>query len=623
MSQRTSNIVRVFCGELCKSSKCNSSMLNLLHKPIGDIPANIIIEYAKFVRDPEAIPKRILDLLQIAAYVFCADRMKHRGERDCLNNEPWARSFEFNIPVYDVVFWNDEKTKSALSSALEFMTGDRKYSFIFHQLSASVLPDKEQQLSLFANEYETIEESDATDIMLFSGGLDSLAGAVQRLNELPNRKLCLVSHKANNTVTHTQTVIVDSLNKKYNNRSRKYGFECHNKIGLPSKEETQRTRMFLFSAIAFAICNCYGKHEFYVYENGITSMNLSKQVDVINARASRTTHPKTLGLLRIFYKIFDNSFDIIAPYHNRTKAEIINVFKTYEEQNIITSSVSCSSTRTKPDEPHCGGCSQCIDRRFAIFGSELEDDDTIYSNDFVREIDGREIIQRLTNTLRLAHKEDIKTRDDFLCKYPTEINELIEYWPGTNPDDKLNDIYSLVCAYGDSVIRAATKMRNKYDNIVMSIKDNSLLGILNKREHLKTPFEIRVSSIDIILQSAIPTMFQREKPKIENDFNDKLEAILNTHGVFAREYPALAFGITTYKPDHSQGALLIESKYLRGKSMTKSKATDDIAADIIKAPNECGLFFVVYDPERKIVDDNSFIKSLECKRDNCFVRVYR
>lgn len=61
--------------------------------------------------------------------------------------------------------------------------------------------------------------------------------------------------------------------------------------------------MFLFSAIAFSLCNYYGKHSFYVYENGITSMNLPKQADVINARASRTTHPKTLGLLRKFYKL--------------------------------------------------------------------------------------------------------------------------------------------------------------------------------------------------------------------------------------------------------------------------------------------------------------------------------
>jgi len=627
MNQQTPDIIQVFCGELCNSNKCDASILNLLHKNINDIPANISVGYSKFVKDPESIPERIIDLLQIATYVFCADRMACRGKRDSLNNAAWARSFEFNIPVYDVEFWNNENTKKTLSAALQFITGDRKYNFIFHPISVDVLNVENKQLmfSIFNNEYENIEDTEITDIMLFSGGLDSLAGAIQHLNDFSNRKLCVVSHQSNKIVQHTQSVIIKYLKDNYRNRVRPYGFECHN-VSLSGKEETQRTRMFLFSAIAFALCNCYGKHEFYVYENGITSINFAKQGDVMNARASRTTHPKTLSLLRIFYRLFDDSFDIIAPYYNKTKSEIIEIFKTYNAQNIISSSVSCSVTRNNKNKSdgatHCGCCSQCIDRRFSIFAAGLEDD-TTYSENFITDSCNNETIQRLIYTMRLACKEEIKSIDDFVNKYPTEITELIEYWPGTNPDDKLHEIYSLINAYGISVLYAATKMRDKYENIGIPVNEKSLLEIINKRDYLNTPFAIRVSEIHAILESAIPDMFQREKPKNENDFNDKLHAILNTQGKFAREYPALAFGITTYKPDQSQDALLIESKYLRGKSMTPSKATEDIAADITKVPKEYGLFFVVYDPERKIVDDNSFIQSFECKRNNCFVRIYR
>jgi 7-cyano-7-deazaguanine synthase in queuosine biosynthesis len=622
------NIIKVFCGELCKSNNCDASTLNLLHKDVNDITANIMIGYRNFVNDPESISKRILDLLQIAAYVFCADRMAYRGKRDSLNNDGWARSFEFNIPVYDIEFWNNENTKKTLSDALQFMTGDRKYSFIFHTLSIDVVKTENKQLkfSIFNSEYETIEEAGATDIMLFSGGLDSLAGAVQHLND-SNRKLCFVSHQANNAVIHTQSKIVEYLKEKYKNRIRSYGFECRNH-SLVSKEETQRTRMFLFSAIAFALCNCYEKHEFYIYENGITSINLAKQGDIMNARASRTTHPKTLGLLRIFYRLFDKSFNIITPYRNKTKAEVIEVFNKYNEKNIISSSVSCSATRNIKDKSdgatHCGCCSQCIDRRFSIFAASLQDYDAAYSENYIVETCNDETIQRLMYTMRLACMEGINKPNSFLSKYPEEISALVEYWPGElNPDDKFNEIYELIKAYGHSVLKAVNVIRIKYENLRIPVKEKSLLEIVNKRDYLNTPFIIKVSNIDTILRSAIPKMFQREKPKSENDFNDKLSALLNTEGEFAREYPALAFGITTYKPDHSQDTLLIESKYIRGKSMTPSKATEDISADAIKASNEYGLFFVVYDPERKIIDDNSYIKSLECKRNNCFVRIYR
>ena len=622
MSQQSTRVIKVFCGELCKSNICDSSTLNLLHQDINGITKNIVVAYAKFVKEPQDINKRVLDLLQIAAYVFCADRMVNRGSRDSVNNSSWARSFEFKIPVYDIKFWNDTKTKDALNDALQFMTGDRKYKFTFSQLKVNIITSGQKFLPIFNKEYISLDEAESTDIILFSGGLDSLAGAIQRLNEFPSRRLCLVTHIANKKVKHTQSILVTHLNKKYNNRVRPYEFMCHNH-SLSSRDETQRTRMFLFSAIAFAICNCYGRHEIYVYENGITSMNLAKQGDVMNARASRTTHPKTLGLLKKFYRIFDDSFNFITPFHNKTKADAVEIFNTFNEGNIIPSSISCSSTRNSAEEPHCGCCSQCIDRRFAINASNCDEDKTIYASDFVIEIKNDETKQRLINTLRLASMDEIKTINDFMRKYPTEVHNLVEYWPGTNPDDQIDEIYSLIRAYGDSVLRAATKIRNKHDDISIPVSDKSLLGIINKRDYHKTPFEIRISELNEILLSAIPQLFQREKPKNENDFNDKIRAILSTKGKFSREYPSLAFSITTITPDHAQDSLLIESKYIRGKSMTPSKATEDIAADITKTPNEYSLMFVIYDPERKIVEDSSFIHSFESKRDNCFIRIYR
>ncbi|MHB9057109.1 MAG: 7-cyano-7-deazaguanine synthase, partial [Paludibacteraceae bacterium] len=205
------------------------------------------------------------------------------------------------------------------------------------------------------------------------------------------------------------------MNKQYGNRVKQYSFECCNHDGLKSKDETQRTRIFLFTAIAFSLCHCFGKNSFYVYENGITSMNLSKQADVINGRASRTTHPKTLGLLRKFYKLLNPSFDIIAPYYNQTKAEIMQVFSKYNSLNLIANSVSCSSSRSKPGQAlHCGCCSQCIDRRFSLYAAVLNEYDAEYASDFIHAFpddDNNETKQRIYITMRLANLEDISTQD--------------------------------------------------------------------------------------------------------------------------------------------------------------------------------------------------------------------
>jgi len=294
--------VTVYCGELCKSQECNTATLNLLNRSLNGIEPNISIGYEKFVNNPESLSPRIIDLLQVAAHIFCADRMISRGKRGSVDNKSWARTIEFHLPVIDIDFWSSPALQVALSQCLQFMTGDRKYSFVFKE--ANVKLHVPRQLSLFTEEMSLVAGADTADVMLLSGGLDSLAGAIEYLNEHSDRNLITVTHKANHSVKRTQESIVGDLQSRYDNRLIPYGFECHNKKIIGSIEETQRTRMFLFSAIAYAICDCFGKHQFYVHENGITSINLQGQGDVINARASRTTHPKTMCLIKNFLRVF-------------------------------------------------------------------------------------------------------------------------------------------------------------------------------------------------------------------------------------------------------------------------------------------------------------------------------
>jgi 7-cyano-7-deazaguanine synthase in queuosine biosynthesis len=624
MTNSSPNFVKVFCGELCSSNPHSATEVNILNREINGIEANINVGYDRFVKDPESLPQRILDLLNIAAHIYCADRLVHRGERKSLDNNAWARSFEFHFPVLDLAFWNRQEVKNALSEALTFMTGDRIYNFVFEQSALGHLPKTEyKQLSIFKDEVEYIEGDNNTDVLLFSGGLDSLAGVVERLNSFPNNRLIVVSHKSNHSVTHTQNQITDDLKKRYDHRLLPYGFECHLRK-MQSKEETQRTRMFLFSSIAFAICNCADKHNFYVYENGITSINLPTQTDAVNARTSRTTHPKTLGLMKNLFRFFDADFDIVAPYYNKTKEDIFKVFETYNEKNLLRSSVSCSSTRSKPGTfSHCGCCSQCIDRHFAAYAASLDEYDVDYTDDFITKIPNDETRQRLWQTLRLASAEKMRTTESLFKNYPEEMVNLVEHWNCDNAEDCVTDVHLLFSRYGDSIMRAVKSIQVKHENLSVPIADDSFLSMLSSREYLKTPTQIRVEEIDKMLRASIPKTFHSAKPTNENDFSNKVEGLLTAAGNnFTREYPVLKFGITSYRADISDDGLIIESKYLRNKT-TPSVATDGIAADIIKAQDAPGILFIIYDPERKIVDDIEFCRSFETKRDSCYVRIYR
>ena len=624
MSKSPSRIIQVYCGELCKSSECTPDELNLLNYAINDLEPNVTIGYEGFVFDPHTLSDRILDLLQISAMVFCADRMSRRGERESISNGSWARSFEFHISVLDHEFWNQEIVRKALSEALCFMTGDRSFAFDFQKAELGHFEEKKnQQLSLFPKETDRVADADAYDVMLFSGGLDSLAGLLEELTN-PNQKVIAVSHMSNNVVIHLQQELIARLNQDYNNRILPYGLKCHNKKALSSLEETQRTRMFLFSAIAFAICECFGKHQFFVYENGVTSLNFSVQTDVINARASRTTHPKTLGLLRKFYKLFDDSFDIVAPYYKSTKEDIIKKFQKLKRTDLIASAVSCSSTRTKHSLcPHCGCCSQCIDRRFAVFAAGLMDYDGEYAADFVHDMKDYETAQRLYRQMHFASAREYQTQFELMKNYGDETQDAIEYWPCDNPQDSLEEIHNLLMRYSDSVLRAAKQIQLKYDDLRTPISENSFLKIISNREYLKTPYERRIEEIDHKLRISLPLMFNTEKPKNENDFNDKIMGLLqSTEARWLREYPILKFGITQYRADGSFDGLIVESKYLRGNT-TPSVASQGIAADITEIDPDQNVFFIVYDPERKIPDDESYCKSFMDRKPNCVVKVYR
>jgi hypothetical protein len=612
----------IFCGENVIKAK-SAKDYQLSYYDVGDFKANVSAKFAKFHPDITALQPKILDLLEIAIYVFSSDRRVFRGDRYGLNYNKWARTFNFHIPVRDIDFWKDGKIISSLSESLGFMSGDRKYNFFFEKYKKQAFID--HQPTLFTDDIIPLDARNDVDVMLFSGGLDSLAGAIETLNMTKDKKLYLVGHKSNKSTISTQVGLVRTLSEKYKDRITFYGFECHF-TGLSSIEETQRTRMFLFSAIAFAICSHFSKNEFFIFENGITSINLLKQADVINARASRTTHPKTIGLLRKFYNGFVKDYKFITPYIYKTKTDIMNVFIQFKEENLIASSVSCSATRNNDiSSHHCGVCSQCIDRRFAIYAAGLEDYSDNYVNDIICGNNNAEALTRLYNTLRFASMQDFSTQAAFFTKFTNEIDDLLDYIPGDNPDDKVSELYNFHCRYADSMLFAASKMQQKHNDLRSPVPTNSLLQIIASKEYLKTPFQTRVEEIDNFLRDKIRIIFQRVKPANENDFNDKIEALLSGIGLFSREFPPLKFGITKYIPDHSQDELLIESKYIR-KSITPSVASQGIAADITQVTQKskkCGIYFIVYDPAIQINNDKEFTDGFQGVRENCYVRIYR
>ena len=64
--------------------------LFLDYRQVDGTAPNINILLPKFVQSLYFLPDRLLDLLEIAAYVYCADRYVNRGGKDDLEYHAWA-----------------------------------------------------------------------------------------------------------------------------------------------------------------------------------------------------------------------------------------------------------------------------------------------------------------------------------------------------------------------------------------------------------------------------------------------------------------------------------------------------------------------------------------------------
>ena len=449
---------------------------------------NIKLGLPDFIRSVSHIPNRILDLLEIAAYVYCADRLISRGNRDNLEYHSWSRLFHFVIKVRDYDFWNSPDVIDRLEKALTFMSGDRGYNFTFQPEHLT------PPAGLFDKKEFQIEPQHNTKVILFSGGLDSLVGIIDCLKNSEDQ-LYLVSHRSGQPRTaKTQDQLIKVLKERFPNRIKHFKFRCNLRQTMGRREETQRTRFFLYSSIAYALSSVLSDNCIYVYENGITSINFPKRQDQMNARASRTTHPKTIVLLENFFnslsEIDQPKFKIATPFLWKTKTDILCILDKLGQKDLISSSVSCSHTSQNISyTTHCGGCSQCIDRRFAAYGSELDDVDEsgIYASDFILGKDvNNEVITSLidyVNQARYFTQWDLR---EFSYKMANELSDLIDFVPGSNDLEKGNKILKLCSKHGRQVEAASRRMREIHDDdLYRSLPQNSYLQMIADRRFLE------------------------------------------------------------------------------------------------------------------------------------------
>ncbi|WP_061221497.1 hypothetical protein [Leptospira borgpetersenii] len=168
-----------------KNENKYSDPISLNYSKIDNLDPNVSINLPSFIEKVIHIPDRLLDLLELAAYIFASDRMISRGTLDAVEYHSWSRDIHLKIKVRDFNFWSQLEVKESLTNALNFMLGDHNWEISFeqgHSTDPIGLFDKE----IFSLKPENVKK---TSVVLFSGGADSLAGVLELLRACP--KTCL------------------------------------------------------------------------------------------------------------------------------------------------------------------------------------------------------------------------------------------------------------------------------------------------------------------------------------------------------------------------------------------------------------------------------------------------
>jgi hypothetical protein len=444
------------CGGLEAPRKGSASSLNLslhgtsanVHLRISDISRRLLAN----------IPDALVDLLEVASYIYAADSAVPRGGRtDARMGARWRRKFRFVIPVRLPHLWSSNSVLSALVETLSLLSED-DYGFEFKPL---------ENPPVVTNYFEFPDAEGIgftpDEVILFSGGLDSFAGTVEEVM-VHGKKVALVSHRSASKIAGAQKHLVDQLRSRFGADRVLHIPVWMNLDSSLGGEPTHRTRSFLFTALGAVAARLFDRDRILLFENGVVSLNLPPVAQVVGARATRTTHPQVLaGFHRVLVGVLGRPFHVDNPFAWMTKSEVVERISVNGCSDLIRHTRSCTRVHDMTIlHPHCGQCSQCIDRRFAILAAGQENEDPaeaykadLFSGERPAEPDREMALAYVRSASRIKQMEDVA----FFAQYG-EASRIVAYF--TEPADtvagRILDLHrrhaSGVCRVFDGAISA-------------------------------------------------------------------------------------------------------------------------------------------------------------------------
>lgn len=314
---------------------------------------------AELVRDLGTPHAPFVDLLRLAVAAYGADKVVLRERA----TDRWTRQLRLHVPVSDAERWSSAWV--AFTEALAYLTGD-EWRLRFRRQS----PHEASDAAVPPAGFDTVS--------LFSGGLDSLAGAIDQLEA--GRNVVLVGHYDSNLLLPRQRSLFERLRDTYGADRvlyrpfylRPLGARAAQAQALPTdREPSTRSRSFLFIAAAAVSASAAGLAVVHVPENGYIGLNIPLEPSRIGACSTRTTHPHFLRLLADAFAEAEIDLAVENPYRLKTKGEVLEECRNRELLlELASATISCAHPEvgrwSHESYANCGYCYPCLMRRVSL-----------------------------------------------------------------------------------------------------------------------------------------------------------------------------------------------------------------------------------------------------------------
>lgn len=326
---------------------------------------------ADLVNVAETLPRppsvKAWDFLSVALAVYAADRFVVRQDAP----DAWTRMIALEIEVAEPAVWAEQADD--IAATLRFLSGDIWYvRFREGGISPPVFT---------GNMYD-----DRDCASLFSGGLDSLIGAIDLLAQ--GRRPFLVS-QASPKEKSVQTYLTDQI-----------GLELYRFSGRATErwrqpyEPSSRARSILFLGygvmVASTLLSEGSDVDLIIPENGLISINPPLTSRRLGSLSTRTTHPHFIASLQKILTNVGLHVTLTNPYAFKTKGEMLRECRHPKLGQWAAASYSCG--KGKRLNQHCGRCVPCLIRRASFHAAGMVDQTPYWAADLLLQAQNEDVV---------------------------------------------------------------------------------------------------------------------------------------------------------------------------------------------------------------------------------------